>query len=170
MLLFWVVMPCRPAGRCQCFRETYSLHFQLWRLRECVSLNCWYLPASLYDVISQNNNIVVPTFLHWYLSTKCLCSTYGVACVGECTFRTVTSPQRPVSIAYVILSLTASIILTVDMIHSLYFIPVLGWMLPLLYFIYMMFWKLAILIYRWSVTIKLTYNNNNNNNINNNLL
>jgi hypothetical protein len=30
MMLFCVLVPCRPIGRCQCFRETYCLHLQGW--------------------------------------------------------------------------------------------------------------------------------------------
>jgi hypothetical protein len=61
MMIFWIVTPCRLAGRYQRFREAYCLHRHCWRWRQHVSPNCWYLPASPHGITTQKITIAVFT-------------------------------------------------------------------------------------------------------------
>jgi hypothetical protein len=58
MMFFWVLAPCRLAGRCQRFGET--LHLQLWRWRQFVSPKRWHLPASL-KILSPSSALKMET-------------------------------------------------------------------------------------------------------------
>jgi hypothetical protein len=71
MLFFWILAPCRLAGRCQHFAETYCLHLQGWRnilspssglkMRQYVSPKRWHLPTSLHGAKTQKNSIIILT-------------------------------------------------------------------------------------------------------------
>jgi hypothetical protein len=72
MMFFWVLAPCRLAGRSRSFGETYSLHFrgwkrlgetyyfhlQGWRSRQYVSPKRWHLPESLHGTKTLEINII----------------------------------------------------------------------------------------------------------------
>jgi hypothetical protein len=61
MMFFWVVTPCGPIGRYQCFRETYCLHLQDFSLD---------LPTSSHSVTTQKNTDKVIIYLNVKLNLR----------------------------------------------------------------------------------------------------
>jgi hypothetical protein len=68
MAVFWVVVPRSLVEVYRSFRDTCCLHHALlmeaastsssglpWRWRQYISRKCWYLPANLHGVKTQNN-------------------------------------------------------------------------------------------------------------------